>query len=338
MRVALRIGASADMSPGHFLRCLALAHALEACGSDVRFVTHPLGLENAPRAIGLVVLGLRMPAGAAPPDEVPHAASVCTGRQADADKTSAAAGNARPHERVTVDYYAYDERSNRAVAARPWGWLAFVDDVAVCALLLGHNLAPGHRTKYYNNRQPAAAALLGLALPEAPRCAPRPQVRSIGAFTRATDAACLSLAALRGCLEVARFEGPFEVVAMCCYAQRVGLTQATVRHSPSSMSVELPDVASRHDLHIGADGDASLERGYIGVATVALVSALNRLAVIPEPARCDAREIRRTGRTQPRARRRLGGPPGLAAPAYARPEGENRRHGPHGARVPPVLR
>jgi hypothetical protein len=268
----------------------------------------------------LVALELRLSGRAARRDEVPHAAWVSAGWQVDADQ-NAAAVHACPPEWVVVDHYAFDMRWHWAVSARTQAWPAVADDLAdcdlQCDLLLDHNLAPR----------------------EAPPCAPapRPQLPSIGMLIGGDDPACLGLAALQSCRDVA---GPIEVITTRGDAQRAALEQAVARHPPSILSVDLPDLATffaRHDLQIGAGTGTILERYCICAPTLALVAAPSQLAVIPELARRGAGAAGRIRRTQPRARRWLGCPPRLAAPACAWPERERRRRGRHGAHVPLVL-
>jgi UDP-2,4-diacetamido-2,4,6-trideoxy-beta-L-altropyranose hydrolase len=107
-------------------------------------------------------------------------------------------------------------------------------------------------------------------------------VSSIGIFMGGVDALGLSELALRGCREIAGFEGPIELVSTHNSPNLGSLTASVKSYSATSLSIDLPDLAAffaRHGLQIGACGGASWERCCIGAPTLAVVAAANQQIV-----------------------------------------------------------
>lgn len=293
--IAVRVDASAAIGLGHVKRCLSLAHALRACGAQVRFVTRSLGIDvaAATHAEGFACMLLPAPP-ANPPlvDEVPHAAWAGIAWHADAEQTVATLREVGA-DWIIVDHYAFDARWHTTVASALGCKLAAIDDLADrrmdVDLLVDHNLAPDHRQKF-SGRLPARCvllggprfALLGPAYAGAARYVFQEQVRSIGIFMGGTDVGRYSAMALRAS-RAAGFDGPVEVISTSGNPDIATLQDAVSRDRGAVLSVDLPDLAgffARHDLQVGAGGGATWERCCIGPPTLAVVTAENQRQVL----------------------------------------------------------
>jgi UDP-2,4-diacetamido-2,4,6-trideoxy-beta-L-altropyranose hydrolase len=300
MDVAIRVDASAAIGGGHLQRCLSLAQALHDGGAAVRFIVRELGVDTRPRieAGGFAMLTLPPPGpGDAPDTDVPHAAWAGVGWRADADQTVAALAAAGAASRcIVVDHYALDARWHRIVRAELGCDIAVIDDLADRPLdgrwLVDHNPHRDHRAKY-GPRWPAASellggpayALLGPAFADAPRHAVAERVHSIGIFVGSSDAAGLSVLALKACREVAQFDGPIEIVTTRANPGREALHRAAAKAAYTQVLEDLPDLSAffaRHDLQIGAGGGATWERCCIGAPSLLLTAATNQNVVVPE--------------------------------------------------------
>ena len=297
MRVAFRVDASQAIGTGHVRRCLALAHALRAVGVECRFVTRDLGVDSV-GMIGREAFSaalLPAPDGPAEPDaRVVHSAWAGVTLAVDVAQTRTALAEWAP-DWVVIDHYAFDSRWHEEIRAALGCRIAAIDDFAdrrlACDLLIDHNHARDHRTKY-GEHLPAEVvllggpeyALLGPVFANAPRYQPRATVQSIGVFMGGVDRANLSARVLDA-IGLAGFEGPVEIVATSANPHLAALRAAAEARASTVLSVDLGDLAAffaRHDLQVGAGGGASWERCCIGVPTLLLVVAENQLAVVPD--------------------------------------------------------
>lgn len=298
-RVAIRVDASAAIGTGHLKRCLSLAQALLEAGADVRFVCRALD------AVAATVLGdsgistrwLSAPAPAPAftpaPDAPPHAAWAGVPQGQDADDTANTLADWRP-DTVVIDHYAFDARWHQAVRTALGCRLLVIDDTAdrtlAADVLLDHNWAPDHRTKYTRRlqREPLwlcgpRFALLAGAYRGADRYRFHDAVRSVGIFMGGTDPGGVSARVLAACRS-AGFAGPVEVVSTSANPQLTALRDACQRDGNTTLTLDQPDLATffaRHDLQIGAGGGATWERCCIGAPTVALALVANQSAVVP---------------------------------------------------------
>jgi UDP-2,4-diacetamido-2,4,6-trideoxy-beta-L-altropyranose hydrolase len=296
MKIAFRVDASPQMGIGHLGRCLALGHALLRCGAAVTFVTRDLGVDSAARirAAGFEARALPAPGAPFQPSTgaPPHAAWAGVPQEVDAGETLDALADFAA-DWIVVDHYAFDRRwhARLRTATRR---VCIVDDLADRALdadlLVDHNPAPDHRAKYATTTDAATRllggvryALLGPAYADAPRHVFRAEVGSIGIFLGGTDLPRLSQQALRACREVARFDGPIEIVTTSANPDLAALCQACAETPDVRLAVDLPDLAAffaRHDLQIGAGGGAAWERCCIGAPALTLQWADNQAVVL----------------------------------------------------------
>lgn len=126
-------------------------------------------------------------------------------------------------------------------------------------------------------------ALLGVAYRDAARYRFSIPVRSVGVFLGGVDREGVSLLALRGCREVAKFSGPIEIATTSANPHLAALRELAVSLPPTVVSVDLPDLSAffrRHDIQIGAGGGAALERAAVGVPSLLLVTAENQFGVV----------------------------------------------------------
>lgn len=278
------------MGIGHAARCAALAAALKTVGCDVRFVVRDLGLAY-PLADPLV--RLPAPVGDVPADDVPHASWAGVGWQADADETIAALTDDAP-DWVVVDHYAFDARWHAAVRASLDCRLVVIDDLADrnldADILIDHNFATDHRTKYAGRVNADTRilggprfALIGTAYAEAARYAWRECVESIGVFMGGVDAGGHSAGVLDA-IDAAGFSGAVEIATTSANPHLDTLRARAGQRPKTTLAVDLPDLASffaRHDVQVGAGGGATWERCCIGAPTIAVVVADNQRASIP---------------------------------------------------------
>jgi len=297
MRVAIRVDASATIGTGHLKRCLSLVQALIEQGAQVSLVTRALDGVAAQVLIDAPcpVHWLPAPAGDVPTDSTstPHAAWARVPWMQDADETVAALQAERP-DWLVVDHYAFDARWHTSLREALGCRLLVIDDTGDRPLapdaLLDHNWAPDHRTKYANRlkREPhwvvgPRHALLSPAYRNAPRCAFRPEVRSIGIFMGGTDPDSVSVRILAAC-RAAGFAGAIEVVSTSANPHLSALREACANDGAATLTLDQSDLAvffARHDLQIGAGGGATWERCCIGAPTIAIALVANQMAVVP---------------------------------------------------------
>ena len=298
VRIAIRVDASAYIGTGHLHRSLALAHALLALGSEVRFVTRSLGIDSLGMIAGAgfdhtVLLG--RPGSAFTPDpQVPHSYWAQVSCEQDVAETIEALSSFAP-DWVVLDSYAFDAKWHEDVRAGLECRIAQIDDLAdrklACDLLIDHTYAGDHRAKYAAVLPLAATllggpkyGLLGPVFAQAQRYKFHESVRSIGVFMGGVDAGGHSMVVLDA-LDAIGFEGAVEIVSTSANLHLGDLRERLARRANATLSLNLPDLAAffaRHDLQVGAGGGASWERCCIGVPTLLLVIAENQLSVAPQ--------------------------------------------------------
>lgn len=295
-RIALRVDASAAMGLGHLQRCIALAQALCTAGAHPIFVTRALGVDVAERIVQAGFEAIMLPpppSGSELPTSPAHAAWAGVPASLDAKETIAAITSKGGCDWLVVDHYAFDERWHAPVKAALACSVLVIDDLAdrplSANLVVDHNPAPSHATKYSSLLDAGASllggpryALLGQAYLKAARHQPNEAVRSIGIFMGGTDPANLSCAALAACRGIARYDGPIEIVSTRANPHLSALREAVQTSPGTRLTLDLPDLAAffaRHDLQIGAGGGASWERACIGAPTLVLCGAENQRVV-----------------------------------------------------------
>jgi len=226
-------------------------------------------------------------------DAPPHARWAGASATDDAQQTAEMLADWRP-DWVVVDHYAFDARWHQAVRQALGCRLLVIDDLAdrtmAADALLDHNWDADHRHKYAARVQGKLSwltgprhALLAPAYRNAPRCALRDEVRSIGIFMGGTDPGGASARVVQAC-RAAGFGGALEVVSTSASPHLRGLRQACAADPDTTLTLDVPDLAAffaRHDLQIGAGGGATWERCCIGSPTIALVLAANQSVVVP---------------------------------------------------------
>ncbi len=281
MKLAMRADASTTLGLGHLKRCLSLAQALRAGGADVSLAWRRIDLDCAPLIAATGVASLCIGNG-----RVEH-------ERSDACDFLALVSQA---ERIVVDHYGLGADWHGAVRAVTGAKLAAIDDLADRALdvdwVVDPNFSVDAAAKFSGRigaRTVLLAgprhALLAPAYAQAPRCAVHEAVASIGIFMGGTDAANVSLLALRALRARLGFAGTVEIATTSGNPQLAALREAAARDERDTRVVlDQPDLAeffARHDLQLGAGGGATWERCCIGAPTLALVVADNQRAVLP---------------------------------------------------------
>jgi UDP-2,4-diacetamido-2,4,6-trideoxy-beta-L-altropyranose hydrolase len=294
-RIAFRVDASGSIGLGHVKRCLSLGHALREQGADVHFVSRRLGVDVQAEvsADGFGFTWLPRPQSGEPADDLtPHAQWAGIDWQTDASQTVAAL-RATQIDWLVVDHYAFEARWHATVATALGCRLAAIDDLGDrlmdVSLLIDHNQAPDHRSKYAGRLSREATllggpsfAVLGPSYASAARYVFCGSVQSIGIFMGGVDAGNLSTTALHAC-RAAGFSGPVEVATTSSNPHLAALRFSIGQDVAATLSVDLPELSgffARHDLQVGASGGATWERCCIGAPTLALIAADNQRQVL----------------------------------------------------------
>lgn len=295
-RIAIRADASAVIGTGHLKRCLSLAQALIEAGAEVRFVCRRIDAVVAQVLDTQVFTAHWLPVPveifAPEPYCPPHAAWAGVPQTQDAADTAQALADWRPST-VVVDHYAFDARWHQAVRGALRCRLLVIDDTADRALdadlLLDHNWAPDHQTKYAGclQREPLwlcgpRFALLARAYQGAARYRFHGVLRSVGIFMGGTDPGGVSARVLAAC-RCGGFTGPVEMVSTSANPQLADLREACQRDGNTTLTLDQSDLAAffaRHDLQIGAGGGATWERCCIGAPAVVLALVANQSTVV----------------------------------------------------------
>ena len=295
--VVFRVDASEKIGTGHVRRCLSLAQALRALGTDVVFLSRELGVDVSAMlgSTGFELDMLPPPDGPVPrSDAVPHADWAGVDSDLDVEQT----GNwllrhGASADWVLIDHYGFDAQWHRTMATIAGTRVAVIDDTADrridAALLIDHNYSADHVAKYAGLINADAKilggpryALLSPSYVEAKRCPIRSEVTSIGVFMGGIDAGFYSAQALAACRS-AGYNGRVEIVSTSSNPRLAELSAAVVADGNAKLSIDLSDLAdffARHDLQIGAGGGATWERCCTGAPTIAWVVADNQRHVL----------------------------------------------------------
>ncbi len=299
MKVTFRADASLEIGTGHVMRCLTLAHALQARGATCRFVTRLLPGHMADRiaADGFAVTRLPVPDGPGPDGPPTHACWAGTDWATDAGQTRDAL-DLSPPDWLVLDHYAFDRRWQ--AAARPAGTrMLVIDDLADrphdCDVLLDQNLGrqpgdydslvPDRCTRLIGPRyallRPEFAAARARALADRPGRGLRHLLVTMGGVDRA-DATSAVLGALR---EASLPEGAHITVVMGSGAPALARVRELARDMPRSthVAVDVPDMAERMadaDLAISAGGATTWERCCLGLPSIIVETADNQAEIV----------------------------------------------------------
>lgn len=314
MKVVLRADASLQMGTGHVMRCLTLADALVAQGTDCQFVCreHPGDLIAFIRSKGHVVHVLDA-AAANPgmsevnpaPGEPAHSHWLGATQAQDASACAAILARLQP-EWLIVDHYALDARWELALQPH-YRKLLVIDDLAdrahACDLLLDQTY--GRDSENYRARVPASCRLLcgaqyALLRPEFAALRPyslqrraKPQLRelliSMGGVDK-DNATGRVLQVLRGCPLPADCQITVVMGATAPWLLEV-TSQAQSMRWPTRVLAGVNDMAqlmADSDLAIGAAGATSWERCCLGLPTIMVVLAENQKLIAESLARAGA--------------------------------------------------
>lgn len=295
MKVAFRADASLSIGSGHLMRCLTLADALRAGGTDCTFICRELpGHRNdLVRARGYVVRALPPPHGRPDANGPRHAAWLGVDRSEDAAQTIAAV-DAERLDWLVVDHYALDAVWEREL--RPHvQHLMVIDDLADrehdADLLLDQNL--GRREEDYSAFVPTACRLLigpryALLRSEFARLRgyslarrQRPRLKRLLVGMGGVDAGNASGAVLDA-LGQSSLPGDCRITIVLG-SQAPWLERLREQAARCSLSceirtdvVDVADLMAKCDLAIGAAGTTSWERCCLGLPTIIVVLADNQ--------------------------------------------------------------
>ena len=296
LRVAFRCDASAEIGTGHVVRCLTLAVALQARGSEVWFFCRqlPPGLADRLAAAGVGVVALPpAPELGFVPDlgDPPHAHWLGLPWARDADDTRRALADGR-YDWLVVDHYALDARGERAVAPAV-GRLLVLDDLADrphdCAILLDQNLHHDVDHRYDGLVPPEALRLLGpryaLLRPEfaaarARRLAAPPDPRRVFVFFGGADASDMTSRALDALEPVENIV--LDVVIGSMHPRRAAIEARCAAHPAWSCAVDVADMAdrmARAAIGLGAGGTTTWERCAVGLPSLVVSVADNQVEI-----------------------------------------------------------
>jgi len=274
MKVAFRADASIGLGSGHVMRCLTLADALQARGSQTRFLCRqqPGHLGDLIRSRG-------------------HALDWLPDSGADAEDSAAALAADAPWDWLVVDHYALGadwEWAQRGLAKN----ILAIDDLADrahgCDLLLDQNL---QETGRYDARLPADCRLLigpryALLRPQFAAARRRQAVRTgrvrrLLVFFGGADAGGETLKALAA-LELLGRNGPeVDVVIGQANPYHVAIAAACRALPGAVLHRQVEDMArlmTAADLFLGAGGGSSWERCCLGLPALVLATASNQIA------------------------------------------------------------
>jgi UDP-2,4-diacetamido-2,4,6-trideoxy-beta-L-altropyranose hydrolase len=299
MKVVFRVDASLAIGTGHVMRCLTLAQALAAEGSECHFICreHPGHMIEAIRSRGFSTHVLSAKASIEmEAEDVPqpaHAVWLGASWQEDARQSQEQIEHLAP-DWLVVDHYALDKRWEQAVV--PSGcWLLVIDDLAdrehACDLLLDQNL--GRQGDDYAGLVPQSCnCLIGpeyaLLRPEFARMREaslarraEPQLKHLLVTMGGVDkdnATGEVLSALRDCRLPDDCRITVVMGANAPWLEQVK-DQAANMPWPTEVVVNVGNMAERMcnaDLAIGAAGSTSWERCCLGLPTLLLIMAKNQ--------------------------------------------------------------
>lgn len=279
-RVLIRCDASVELGAGHTMRCLAFAEALAWAGWSVTFITrrNTLAVVPALSASGFSIRTIDDEEKVPVDDEI---------------------------RLVVVDHYGLDADFERTLA-RPGRTVMVIDDLAnrphVCDILVDSTpfRAPGDYARQVSS---SARLLLGpsYVLVRAQWRAARARARARLALGRPVERIIVSMGAtdpgdttsrVVAALASSGFKAHVDVVlgAGAPHRELVGKLigpRMTLHVDPD----DLPALAARADLAIGASGSSSFERATLGLPTVLIPNAGNQRFVAAAFAAIGAAEV-----------------------------------------------
>lgn len=275
------------------MRCLALADALAAGGSHVRFVSRnlPPHLQQLLRQRGHELALLDSATVAAERDAPAHYRWLGTSQLADARDTIAALPGV--WNWIVVDHYGIDARWETAMQQKTARVLA-IDDLADrqhdCDLLLDQNLLAGMLERYADLIPTDCIALLGpryallredfRRLRSSVRVRTGPVRRLLVLFGGA-DRGNHTEKVLRAIVELG--ERALEVdVVIGLEHPALATIEAMCKRYGFLCHLQTPDVAelmARADLAVGATGSTSWERCCLGLPAVCMTQAANQVPI-----------------------------------------------------------
>ncbi len=310
MQVAFRTDASIEIGTGHVMRCITLADALAASGTQCAFICreHKGNLMEYIRSKGHSVYGL--PMGRGTDNKLAHSAWLGSTQAQDAQACAPLFAELQP-DWLVVDHYALDAQWE-VETAKLCTNLMVIDDLAdrrhACSLLLDQTF--GRDAEDYRALVPEDCTLLcgsyyALLSPEFAALRPyslqrrvQPQLRQLLIAMGGVDKDNVTaqvLNALRAC----------PLPADCRITVVMGATapwladvqqQAQTMPWPTIVRVAVSNMAQMmadSDLAIGAAGATSWERCCLGLPTIMLVLAENQTAVAAGLAQAGASHVLR---------------------------------------------
>jgi UDP-2,4-diacetamido-2,4,6-trideoxy-beta-L-altropyranose hydrolase len=305
--IVFRVDASFHIGIGHVMRCLTLADALKAQGSECHFISraHSGHLLELIRQRGFAVSALpaELPlqlgnnqTGSESAKEPIHARWLGCDWQTDAEQTRAILTKLQP-DWLVVDHYALDQRWETAL--RPnFQQLMVIDDLAdrphQCDLLLDQNLGrqPQDYTSLvsahckvlvgpqYTLLRPEFAALRAYSLQRRQQPVFKQVLISMGGVDQPNVTGQV-LQALKGCTLPQDCRISVVMGLQAPWLQQVQ-AQAQDMPRPTEVLVNISDMAQHmadSDLAIGAAGSTSWERCCLGLPTLIVVLADNQRAI-----------------------------------------------------------
>ena len=299
MKITFRVDASFHIGTGHVMRCLTLANALSANGTECHFIcrAHEGNLIDFIRSKGHTAHAL--PVGAAlprSPADPAHAPWLGATQAEDAEACAPILAVQRP-DWLIVDHYALDARWEHALAPH-YRMLMVIDDLAdrphACDLLLDQTFgrdAADYRSlvpadcrllcgSHYALLRPEFAALRPYSLQRRARPALCELLITMGGVDK-DNATGQVLQALRTCPLPTDCRITVVMGTAAPWLDEVR-TQANEMPWPTQVQVGVSDMAqliADSDLAIGAAGATSWERSCLGLPTIMLVLAENQRKV-----------------------------------------------------------
>lgn len=293
--MVFRADASLQIGSGHVMRCLTLAEALRATGSECHFIcrAHAGNLLDSIRQRGFIVHELPVSDTSGTAEEAAHTSWLGCDWTTDAAQTAAILANLEP-DWLVVDHYALDRQWEMAVRTEHCR-LMVIDDLAdrphAADLLLDQNL--GRQPQDYDHLIPATCTVLtgpqnALLRPEFAALRKSSLIRrqipalrhlliSLGGVDK-DNATGDVLAALKQCKLPAGFRISVVMGAQAPWIQEI---RDVAEQMPwrTEVQVDIADMAQRMtacDLAIGAAGSSAWERCCMGLPSLMVVLADNQ--------------------------------------------------------------
>jgi UDP-2,4-diacetamido-2,4,6-trideoxy-beta-L-altropyranose hydrolase len=297
MRIVFRVDGSRLIGSGHVMRCLALADALKAAGSQASFLCRDAEghLAGLIRKCGFDVELLPPKAGSGIPASGPaHRHWLGTDWGTDAEECSAALARAGGKvDWLVVDHYALDERWESRM--RKWTRnLMAIDDLADrphdCDVIFDQNLYRSFESRYDGLVGAGTRKLLGPRFAllrrefREKRASLKPRqgpARKLLAFFGGVDATDETGKILDAWESLGPAAPQMDVVLGSGNARREALRERCSRHTRLTCRVQIEDMAeamSQADLSLGAGGTSTWERCCMALPTLCISVAENQRA------------------------------------------------------------